>query len=58
MNDNVIKFRKPPPPRKPKKPLRIPAWLIVIAGALAIGAVSYAMDQGRAASVPTRVTGP
>lgn len=51
-DDNVIKFRKRQPPPKPKKPLRIPAWLIVVAGALAIGGVSYLMDQGRVAQSP------
>lgn len=48
-DDNVIKFRKRQPPPKPKKPLRIPAWLIVVVGALAIGGVSYLMDQGKSA---------
>ncbi len=57
-DDNVIKFRKPPPPpKKPKPPMRVPAWGIVILGALAIGAVSYVLDQQTAAS-PPRVAGP
>lgn len=57
-DDNVIKFRKRQPPPKPKKPLRIPPWLIVILGALAIGAVTYALDQTRATNVPPQQVAP
>ena len=54
-DDNVIKFRKPPPP-KPQKPpkrgpsLRLPPYVIIILAALAIGAVTYLLDQGKAAN--------
>lgn len=53
-DDNVIKFRKRQPPPKPKKPLRIPVWLIVILGALAIGGVTYLMNPsaGSPGSLP------
>lgn len=59
MNDNVIKFRKPPPPKpqKPKKSGRplggLPPFVIVILAALAIGAVTYVLDQGRATNMPS-----
>ncbi len=57
-DDNVIKFRKPPPPKKPKRPVRVPPWAILIAGALAIGAVSYVLDQQKMGANPPRVAGP
>jgi hypothetical protein len=60
-DDNVIKFRKPPPPPKPKKPKRplwgIPPFVIVILAALAVGAVTYVLDQGRAAQLPSPQSG-
>ena len=57
-DDNVIKFRKPPPPKKPKRPLRVSPWVIVIAGALAIGAVTYALDLQKMGANPASVAGP
>jgi hypothetical protein len=60
-DDNVINFRKPPPPpapKKPKRPLRLPPWAIVIAAALALGAVTYVMDQQKTGANPPRVAGP
>jgi hypothetical protein len=57
-DDNVIKFRKPPPPQKPKRPLRVPAWAIVILGALVIGGVSYVLDQQKAAAPSPGVAAP
>jgi len=56
-DDNVIRFRKPPPPKKPRPPLRVPPWVIIILGALVIGAVTFALDQQNAAS-PALVTAP
>ena len=56
-DDNVIKFRKPPPPKKPKRPLRVSPWAIVILGALAIGGVTYVLDQQKAPAV-SGVPGP
>lgn len=50
-DDNVIKFRKPPPPKKPKRPLRVLPWGIVILGALLIGGVTFVMDQQKAPAV-------
>lgn len=56
-DDNVIRFRKPPPPKKPRRPLRVPPWIIIVLGALAIGAVTFALDQQNAPS-PARVDAP
>ena len=62
-DDNVIKFRKPLPP-KPQKPpkrgpsLRLPPWILVILAALAIGAVTYVMDLDRSANLPPPPSGP
>lgn len=59
LSDNVIKFRKPPPPKpqKPKKSGRplggLPPFVIVILAALAIGAVTYVLDQGRTTNIPS-----
>ena len=44
-DDNVIRFRKPPPPKKPRRPLRLSPWLVLIIGALAIGGVTYVLNQ-------------
>ena len=48
-DDNVIRFRKPPPPKKPRRPLRLSPWLVLIIGALAIGGVTYVLNQQNAA---------
>lgn len=59
--DNVVKFRKrtpPPAPKKPppKKPVRpgsrVPPYVILILAALAIGGVTYLLDQGRTVTPP------
>ena len=47
-DDNVIRFRKPPPPKKPRRPLRLSPWLVLIIGALAIGGVTYVLNQQNA----------
>jgi hypothetical protein len=49
--DNVIRFRKPSPPEKPRRPLRVSPWLILIIGALAIGGVTYMLNQQTAAQL-------
>lgn len=62
-DDNVIKFRKPPPP-KPQKPQKrkpargLPPFVIIILAAAAIGAVSYVLDQGKPVNLPPRQAGP
>jgi hypothetical protein len=55
-DDNVIRFRKPPPPKKPRQPLRVSPWLMLILAALAIGGVTYMLDQNAAS--PARVSAP
>jgi hypothetical protein len=55
-DDNVIRFRKPPPPKKPRPPLRVSPWLILVLGALAIGGVTFLLDQNAAS--PPRVNTP
>ncbi len=62
-DDNVIKFRKPPPPKPQKPPKRgpsprLPPFVIVILAALAIGAVTYLMDRGGTANLPPPQVGP
>lgn len=59
-DDNIIKFRKPPKPapQKTRKPLRVPPFLIVILAAAVLGAVTYVMDQGKAATPPAPQTLP
>lgn len=59
-DDNVIKFRKPPKPKpqKARKPLRVPPFLIVILAGAILGAVTYMMDQGRAANPPAPQASP
>lgn len=47
-DDNVIRFRKPPPPKKPRPPLRVSPWVVLIIGALVIGGVTYALNQQNA----------
>jgi len=44
-DDNVIRFRKPPPPKKPRRPLRVSPWFVLIIYALAIGGVTYLLNQ-------------
>lgn len=71
-DDNVIKFRKPSeqkkaklPPSKPppgkrppgKRPTGLPPFVILILAALAVGAVTYLLDQQKpAASLPRETT--
>ena len=42
---NVIRFRKPPPPKKPRRPFRVSPWVVLIICALAIGGVTYLLKQ-------------
>ena len=44
-DDNVIRFRKPPPPKKPRRPLRVSPWVVLVIGALVIGGVTYVLNQ-------------
>lgn len=56
-DDNVIRFRKPPPPKKPRRPLRVSPWVVLIVGALAIGGVTFMLGQLTAAPVSVDDTG-
>jgi hypothetical protein len=56
-DDNVIRFRKPPPPKKPRRPLRLSPWTIVILAGLAIGAATFVLDQ-QTGPKPPRVAQP
>ena len=49
--DNVIRFRKPTPPKKPRRPWRVSPWVLLIIGALAIGGVTYMLNQQNAAQL-------
>jgi hypothetical protein len=51
-DDNVIRFRKPPPPKKLRRPLRVSPWIILILGALAIGGVTFVLDQNATSPPP------
>jgi hypothetical protein len=53
-DDNVIRFRKPPPPKKPRRPLRVSPWVVLIIGALAIGGVTYVLNQQNAAPLVSK----
>jgi hypothetical protein len=55
-DDNVVRFRKPPPPKKPRRPLRVSPWVALILGALAIGAVTFALDQQQSTNTPPAAT--
>jgi hypothetical protein len=50
-DDNVIRFRKPPPPKKPQPPLRVSPWVVLIIGALVIGGVTFMLNPQTAAPV-------
>jgi hypothetical protein len=56
-DDNVIRFRKPPPPKKPRRPLRVSPWAVLILGALLIGGVAFVLDQQNAVN-PARAGAP
>jgi hypothetical protein len=65
-DDNVIKFRKrekPQPPKQAKRPPakggpRVPPFVILILAALAVGAVTYALDQMKTPANSSREAAP